>query len=125
MTRREFPRSVKVAVIKRTTSDGVTYCEKCGAMAKKWQIDHVRPDGLLGEPVIENAMLICQPCYTVKNAADTSEIAKAKRREAKNLGADQPKGNIKSAGFAKASPQRKASGKINKWCGFPREGWNA
>lgn len=40
MARREFPRAVKVAVIKRSTRDGAVYCEKCGALAKRWQIDH-------------------------------------------------------------------------------------
>ena len=49
MARREFPRSVKVAVIRRATRGGIVFCEKCGAMAKRWQIDHVRPDGLLGD----------------------------------------------------------------------------
>jgi 5-methylcytosine-specific restriction endonuclease McrA len=63
MTRREFPAKVRTAVIKRATHNDVAICEKCGAMAKRFQIDHVRPDGLLGEPTIENAMLICEACY--------------------------------------------------------------
>ena len=100
MARREFPKSVKVAVTKRAMREGVVYCEKCGAQAKRWQIDHVRPDGLGGEPTLENAMLICQPCFEEKNPKDASAIAHAKRREAKDLRAVKPKGQIKSAGFA-------------------------
>jgi hypothetical protein len=100
MTRREFSAKVRTAVIKRATRNDVAYCEKCSAMAKRFQIDHVRPDGLLGEPTIENAMLICQPCWEEKNPKDASSIAQAKRREAKHIGADKPKGDIKSAGFA-------------------------
>ena len=101
MARKEFSKSIKVAVIKRTTRDGVTYCEKCGALAKRYQIDHINPDGLTGQPVIDNAMLICEPCFIVKNAIDTGTIAKAKRREARHIGATKPQGRIKSAGFPK------------------------
>ena len=105
MMRREFPKSVRVAVIKRATRNGVIYCESCPSIAKRFQIDHIRPDGLLGEPTIDNAQLICEACYAIKNPQDTTAIAKAKRREAKHVGATQPKGQIKSRGFDKA--QRK------------------
>jgi hypothetical protein len=101
--RREFPKAVKVAVIKRATRDGVTYCEGCGEIAKKWRIDHIRADGLLGEPVYENAQLLGPCCYAAKDAADTKAIAKAKRREAKHLGAVRAKGAIKSGGFSKTA----------------------
>lgn len=113
MTRKNFPRAVKVAVIKRATKDGVVYCEKCGALAKKFQIDHVRADGLLGEPVLENAELICDLCYGVKNPADTTAIAQAKRREAAHLGIrPAPTKPIRSAGFApsKKAAEREARG---------------
>ena len=60
--------------------------EGCGALAKKWQIDHIRADGLLGEPTIDNAQLLGECCYAPKNANDTETIARAKRREAKHLG---------------------------------------
>lgn len=108
MTRQEFPKSVKVAVIKRATADnGVVYCESCGLPAKKWQIDHVRADGLLGKPVLENAELICEACYSVKNPDDTRKIARAKRREAKHIGAvSEPAIKIKSPGFAQSAKRR-------------------
>ena len=103
MTRREFPRSVKVAVVKRATRESVVYCEACGAQAKRWQIDHVRPDGLGGDPVLANAMLICEACFGAKNPADTRTIAKAKRREARHIGVKTPPAiQIKSRGFTKA-----------------------
>jgi hypothetical protein len=97
VSRREFSAKVRTAVIKRATRNDVAYCEKCRAMAKRFQIDHVRPDGLLGEPTIENAMLICEACYLEKNPKDASTIAQAKRREAKHIGAVKPAGNIESA----------------------------
>ena len=102
--RREFPKAVKVAVIKRATKDGVVCCEGCGALAKTWRIDHVRADGLLGEPVLENAQLLGPCCYAAKDAADASAIAKAKRREAVNLGVRKEPA-IESRGFPK-KPER-------------------
>ena len=108
--RREFPKAVRVAVIKRATKDSIVYCEACKGLAKRFQIDHVRPDGLLGEPTLQNAMLICEACWAVKNPKDATAIAKAKRREAKHVGADKPKGQIKSAGFPKAV--RKHDGRV-------------
>ena len=103
MTRREFPKSVRVAVIKRATKNSAVYCEACGALAKRFQIDHVRADGLLGEPKIENAQLICEACWAVKNPKDTTAIAKAKRREAKHLGATRPSGKLRGAPFPKSA----------------------
>lgn len=114
VTRREFPKSVRVAVIKRATVNGVVICEKCGAIAKKFQIDHVRADGLLGEPVLGNAMLICEPCYAEKNPADAKAIAQAKRREAKHIGAKPaPTRPIQSAPFQKAEKDRPKGGKAD------------
>ena len=118
MARREFPKAVKVAVIRRCTgANGVIYCESCHLPAKKWQIDHIRPDGLLGEPVLSNAMLICQDCFGVKNPKDTKDIAKAKRREAKNLGI-RSESKLKSRGFEKKAKQRK--GPVEKLSLLPR-----
>jgi len=110
MPRREFPKSVRVAVIKRATRDGVLFCEECGGLAKKPEIDHRNPDGLTGEPTLANAVLLCRPCHVEKTKQDVANIAKAKRREAAHLGAKAPAAKpIKSAGFRLAAPQRKAS----------------
>lgn len=106
MARREFPRKVKVEVIRRATRDGVVYCEKCGALAKRWQIDHVIADAHGGEPVIENAELICEACWGVKNPKDTTIAAKLKRVEAKHIGATAPSAKpLQSKGFIKRDKQ--------------------
>ena len=94
MARSEFPRAVKVAVTKRATRESVVYCEACGLPAKKFLIDHVIADAHGGKPVIENAMLICEACYSVKNPKDTTIAAKIKRQEAKHIGATTPKAKI-------------------------------
>lgn len=87
MARQEFPRSVKVAAIKRATVKGEVYCEGCGCLTKgKFEIDHIRPDGLLGEPTIQNARILCAPCHKEKTKADVGSIAKAKRVEARHIG---------------------------------------
>ena len=87
--RRNFPKKVQTQVIKRATVAGTVYCESCNLPTRRgdWQIDHVIPDGLGGEPVLENAKLICSNCWSLKNPQDTTKIAKAKEIEAKHLGA--------------------------------------
>ncbi len=108
--RREFPRSVRVTVIKRSTrANGVIYCESCGSPAKRFQIDHVIADSLGGEPVLENAQLICDVCYAIKNPKDTTAAAKAKRMEAKHIGAMTPKRRLMSRGFQKRARTPKPS----------------
>lgn len=111
MARREFPRSVKVAAIKRATVNGVQFCERCGNLCVSFEIDHATPDGLGGEPALANAVLLCKPCHREKTAGDIGKIAKAKRVEAKHVGATRPKAKIKSRGFA---PTAKPAPKIEK-----------
>lgn len=101
MPRKEFPRAVKVEVVKRATRNSVVYCECCGLPAKKWQIDHIVADAIGGQPVIDNAQLLGDCCYSVKNPQDTKRAAKAKRVEAYHTGVKRPKGQIKSRGFDK------------------------
>ena len=112
MPRREFSKSVKVAAIKRATRDGVTYCEMCGAIAKRFEVDHANPDGLTGEPTLENAVIACLPCHAEKTKQDVAHIAKAKRREAKALGVRKtPKAERQqkaSRPLAKDMPPRRA-----------------
>lgn len=87
MARREFPKAVKVAAVKRATRDGKLFCEGCnGLLTGRFEIDHIRADGLLGEPTLENARVLCSICHKEKTAADVRSIAKAKRVEARHLG---------------------------------------
>ena len=112
MARCEFPRTVKVEVVKRATRGNSVYCEACGLPAKKFQIDHVIADAHGGKPVIENAMLICEPCFSIKNPKDTTIAAKLKRQEEKHLGAIRPKAKIA------APPKRERQSKpgvVRQW----------
>ena len=111
MARKEFTRAIKVAVIKRATLDGKTFCEECGCLAKRWEIDHVRADGLLGEATLENAKLICKPCHLEKTAQDVKQITQAKRREAIHLGV-RKKPSLRSCGFPKSAKAPKQQVKL-------------
>lgn len=107
MARRNFTKSIIVARIKAATKDGVVYCDGCGLPCKKWEIDHVRADALLGEPTFENSRLLCTVCHRSKTNNDIAIISKAKRTEAKHLGAVKPKKAIQSRGFDKKERKEK------------------
>ena len=107
MTRREFPQSVKKAVLKRAGVTGMLICEICGGFARRYQIDHRIPDSHGGEPTLENAQLICEACYAVKNAKDTTVAAKLKRVESNNLGIRK-----RGKGFPARSPKDRTVSKI-------------
>jgi 5-methylcytosine-specific restriction protein A len=108
MARREFPKSVKVAAVKRATTYGEVYCEQCGVLCKsKWEIDHVIPDGLGGEPTLANAKVVCLECHAEKTKGDVGKIAKAKRCEARSLGIHKTTPRINSANTLRvARPDR-------------------
>lgn len=113
MARREFPKAVKVAAVKRATKDGKLFCEGCGSLVTgRFEIDHIRADGLLGEPTLENARVLCTVCHKEKTKSDVGAIAKAKRVEAKHLGIRR--GNT---GFPRRDKEKPALTKV-----VPRRG---
>jgi 5-methylcytosine-specific restriction enzyme A len=86
MMRREFPAKVKVAAYERSGGK----CEACKADLRpgRFAYDHVIPDGLGGSPTIENCAVLCNACHAVKTTGqDVPSIAKAKRVQAKHIGA--------------------------------------
>ena len=107
MARRNFSKAVMVQRIKTATVNGQVFCEACGAICAKFQIDHIRADGLLGDPTFENSRLLCLPCHAEKTKLDVAMIAKAKRVEARHLGAHVPKQKIQSRGFPKREKKEK------------------
>jgi 5-methylcytosine-specific restriction endonuclease McrA len=107
MARRNFTKAIIVARIKASTKDGVVYCDLCSLPCRKWEVDHIRADGLLGEPTFDNSRLLCVPCHKEKTLSDVKAISKAKRVEARHLGAAQPKKKIQSRGFQKKEPKEK------------------
>jgi len=90
MSRKEFPSKIKDAALKR--SDG--YCEchlvsqlptfqiGCGCKLgpANCYFEHVNPDGLTGEPTLENCAALTRTCWQLKTMTyDIPVIAKAKR----------------------------------------------
>ena len=87
--RREFTAKVKVAAYER--SKGA--CEACGGKLHPGRIhyDHVIPDALGGSPTIENCAVLCTACHGAKTTRqDVPSIARAKRLQAKHIGAKGP-----------------------------------
>lgn len=82
--RREFPKQVKRDALKRAAGK----CEQCDAtFGVKFHFDHIIPDGLGGEPTIENCQCICHQCHNEKTRKhDVPLIAKAKRVSDKHNG---------------------------------------
>jgi hypothetical protein len=113
MARKEFSKVVKRNAFVRANG----HCEGPGCGAKltlgKFAYDHVNPDGLTGEPTLENCMVLCDACHKVKTRQDVKHIAQAKRREDAARGIRNAP-QIKSAGFSKAPAQRRATAPIPK-----------
>lgn len=89
MSRQEFTAKVKVAAFERAAGR----CEACTAPLRvgKTHYDHVIPDAMGGSPTIENCAVLCASCHGAKTAGqDVPSIARAKRRQAKHIGAKGP-----------------------------------
>lgn len=104
-----FSSSVIAAVIRRATKDGrVIRCEQCGFPAKKHQVDHIVADALGGKAVLENAQLLCEPCYRIKNPEDTTRAAETKRQTVMRIAPLPGANRLRSRGFAKYAKPEKA-----------------
>lgn len=114
MTRREFSKPLKAAMIKRAMDDqGNIHCEGCGLniTGKVIEFDHTIPEAMLHEAdkqrplTIEDGKALGRDCChapkTHGKHGDIANVAKAKRREASHFGI-----KTKGRGF----PQRKKSG---------------
>jgi 5-methylcytosine-specific restriction enzyme A len=114
--RREFPKSIKAAAFLRSKG----HCERCTVRLYTGHIayDHIIADAMGGDPVLSNCQVLCSACHSAKTHGkfgDTARVAKAKRNEARHIGAKaasrQP---MASCGFAKAAPQNRATRPLTK-----------
>jgi hypothetical protein len=115
--RQEFPASVRKAAFIRCCKQGIPRCEGCGGMLRAGNIiyEHVQPDGLGGEPILENCKVHCRNCADVKTfTEDNPRMAKADRVLKKNFGLGRAKQKIQSRGFEKRQPQRTASRPVER-----------
>lgn len=88
--RREFSTKVKLSAWKRSGGrcepGRVAHMSEVGCGRKLFigdiNYDHVDPDGLTGEPTLENCAVLCRSCHSIKTTkVDVPNIARAKRRE--------------------------------------------
>lgn len=112
MARSEFRVAVRRAAWARCGGR----CEGCGRSLDgvKFHYDHVIADGLGGQPVLSNCMVLCfEPCHRTKTAKnDVPKIAKVKRLQKRAAGIKK-KTTIRSQGFRK--PAQKYSNAQGKW----------
>ena len=80
--------SVKVRVALFQKHDGV--CHLCGGkinVGEAWEVEHVIPFAMGGDDTEDNLRPAHTKCHKVKTVEDVGNIAKAKRREARHIGA--------------------------------------
>ena len=95
-------------------------CHLCGIAIKtgdKWEAEHVIALECGGTDADDNLRPAHIGCHKAKTADDHKTGAKLKRVRARHIGADKPKGLIKSAGFAKRERER-----MDKPPALPRRG---
>lgn len=120
--RREFPAKVRKAAFIRCckggTQPGVPQCENCGIVltAGNIEYEHLVPDGLGGEPTLENCGVWCRSSCSKKKTHrdDNPRMAKADRVLKKSFGLRPARQKIASRGFSKAPPQKSASRPIER-----------
>lgn len=85
ITRTEFSKRVKAQAFARCCDDsGIPRCENCGIILTGGNIvyEHVTPDGLGGEPALENCKVFCRKICAARKTAeqDNPRMAKADRQ---------------------------------------------
>jgi 5-methylcytosine-specific restriction protein A len=98
--RKEFSTRTKALAFQRSNGR----CEECGMRLEpcRFAYDHVNPDGLTGSNDLANCRVLCLACHKQKTRDDVGNIAKAKRREARHIG-------------AKTSRNPLPGGKLSQW----------
>ena len=87
--RREFPAKIKLAAFERSLG----YCERCGGRLwiGKIRYNHRIPDGIGGEPTLDNCEVLCIACDNPQTyEIDIPRVAKAKRVQRKHAGIKKP-----------------------------------
>lgn len=116
--RQEFPQSVRKAAFRRCCRNGEPYCESCGIKLSKRTgtiYEHIQPDGLGGEPTLENCKVHCRNCADVKTfTEDNPRMQKADRVMKSEYGLGRKKKSFQSRRFEPAEKQCSASRPLNR-----------
>lgn len=82
MSRREFHAKIKLQAYNRCLKDGKPHCEECNLrIVGVPEYDHDTPDGLGGEPTLENCKVLCGKCHRIK----THEVDRPRMQKADNV----------------------------------------
>ena len=117
MNRQEFTKPVRFQIIQRARVGSTTFrCERegCGAIVMGFEINHKNMDALkdgFGSnkrvPLTANdGELLCKPCHREETKRQMASLAKAKRIEARHVGAHEPRVKIRSRGWSFAKKGR-------------------
>ncbi len=93
MTRRHIGPRERLEIFSRSMGR----CHLCGVniigTAEKWEVEHVLPLEMGGDEAkgSDNLQPAHVGCHKGKTAVDAWNLAKAKRREARHLGANRPR----------------------------------
>ncbi len=105
--RKEFPAKVRRAALARSGGicEDVTAGYRCQSKLGPGNVeyDHQIPDGLGGEPTLENCVVLCRIHHKIKTSTqDVPRMAKADRSKARHLSL-KPSSSapIRSPGFAR------------------------
>ena len=102
--RREFPAKVKLAAFERAKG----HCEGCGLkIVGRPEYDHDKPDGLGGEPTLENCKVLCGKCHRIKtHEHDRPIMQKADNQKKSAAGITRPRKKIASRPFPRSDRKR-------------------
>ena len=94
--RREFSKQVKRDAFMRANGrcEGNPYGDRCPVKLTigKYHYDNVIPDGLGGEPTLDNCAVLCVACHKDKTTSkDVPAIAKTKRIQDRERGIKKPR----------------------------------
>ena len=93
--RREFSAKVKLAAWERCMVNGKPHCEVChGLLAGRpmYDFDHIKPDGLGGEPTLTNCQVSCVKCHKLKtHTIDRPIMTKADNQKKSAAGTKRKK----------------------------------
>ena len=107
MTRKRFPTTARMARLLEFNGKCAVCDVKIGpATGLEW--DHIIPLAMGGEDEIANLQPLCRADHRSKTGSDATAIAKAKRLEAKHLGAYRSRSPL--PGGKDSNLKRKVSG---------------
>jgi len=121
MPRREFSTRVRKEALRRSGGlceavgkrYGLEPGQRCEApLSHGVQFDHERPDWYNGEPTLENCRAVCRQCHKhATHQVDAPRMAKARRNNAKHIGAKAPS-RTPLPGGRRSKWKRKMNGEV-------------